>query len=489
MEQKVNMNPGSGAVRDIKREILDRRLERMLTQGPTFGQGVPETRKVPLVPFLRDNGVICEVKRHSPSRGELAAGLDAATQAEHYFASGVKTVSVLTEEDYFKGSLKDLMDVKASCPNLAVLRKDFLATNEDIDVSWRAGADAVLLIASLLDGETLERLYLRARGLGMAVLMEVHSQEDVDKVRPLRPRYTGINCRDLGNFRIDLMIPLMVRPHIDWHTKVIFESGIFREDQAAWAGLNGFQGVLVGEGAVKDPELAGALSRNFVPSPRKGFWERLYGRRTLEKPGAPLIKICGLTRLEDVELADRLGADMIGFILADSPRKVTPGFLRSLSGTRALKIGVVVLEPGEDLPGEVQDLFDEGSLDGIQFHGREEPEMIRTWACCGYKALSYRDPAQKEPYRDSLRILADAFVPGKAGGTGKTLEPELVQTLGEAPLWLAGGLNPDNVADIITRWHPELVDASSGLESAPGIKDHEKMKKYFKEIARGSVQS
>src|SRR5688572_20269953 len=111
---------------DVKRAIVARRLERIAAEGYAFGHPVPEHRAVPVVPFDRAPFVICEVKRRSPSKGIIAGGLDAVEQARLYVGSGVKTISVLTEEDQFGGSLADLMAVKNAFPDTAVLRKDFL---------------------------------------------------------------------------------------------------------------------------------------------------------------------------------------------------------------------------------------------------------------------------------------------------------------------------------------------------------------------------
>jgi indole-3-glycerol phosphate synthase/phosphoribosylanthranilate isomerase len=111
---------------DIKRDIVCRRLERIATEGFELGHPVPATRQAPLVPFDRPPFVICEVKRRSPSKGVIAGDLDAVAQARRYVEAGVKTISVLTEEDQFGGSLADLMDVKNAFPEIAVLRKDFL---------------------------------------------------------------------------------------------------------------------------------------------------------------------------------------------------------------------------------------------------------------------------------------------------------------------------------------------------------------------------
>lgn len=462
-------------------EILERRLARMRELGPELGHPVPLERQVPLVPFLRDPPVICEIKKRSPSRGDIAPDLDPVQQAGLYRASGVRTVSVLTEEDRFGGSLLDLMEVKRAYPDLAVLRKDFLATEEDILVSYRAGADAVLLIAALLDEATLQRLYRLARRKGMAVLLEVHDRDDITKARHIKPLFTGVNCRDLRTFRVDPALPLKIRPLIQWSTRVVYESGIFEPYQAQWTALGQFHAVLVGEGAVRDRELARRLVESFEPWPRPSFWTRLFAPRV--NPG-PLIKICGLTREEDVAMAERTGADMAGFILAPSPRRVTPDFIRSLGGLSLLKVGVVQLAPGQTVPPEIEELLAEGALDALQFHGDETPDFLKTQAHRGYKAISPRNAAECAVWQDIWppRYLVDAFSPDRRGGTGNRVPEEILEGLRGRPLWLAGGLGVDNVAQVIDRWQPELVDASSRLESEPGIKDHEKMLRFVEEV-------
>ena len=212
---------------NIRDSIVARRKERIEREGHSLGAEVPRERSVPLVPFLQGPPVICEIKRSSPSKGEIAAGLNAVDQAELYSSQGIRTVSVLTEEEHFSGSLRDLMEVKKRFPRLSVLRKDFLIDSEDLDVSYRAGADAVLLIASLFTPDGFSRMYRYARKLGLECLVEIHSQEDAEIVRNEKPEITGINSRDLTSFRIDPLIPLKIRNCIDWPSRVVFESGIF----------------------------------------------------------------------------------------------------------------------------------------------------------------------------------------------------------------------------------------------------------------------
>ena len=480
---------------DIKRDIVRRRLERIATEGYELGHPVPATRQSPLLPFDRPPFVICEVKRKSPSKGVIAGDLDAVAQARRYVEAGVKTISVLTEEDHFGGSLADLMDVKNTFPDIAVLRKDFLVKKEDISVSWRAGADAVLLIASLLSRAELAELKASAEEMGLAVFLEVHSEADCDKVRPLAPAFTGINCRDLTDFRIDRALPLKTRRYIDWPTRLVYESGIFRASEAQWAGSAGFQGVLVGEGAVKNSKLAAELVEQFRPTPGLSFWAKLYARGPTTN--RPFVKICGLTRAQDLLLADSLGADLLGFIFAEgSKRRITPEFVRSLPPTRALKVGVVQIASGSGVPDVVADLVEAGYLDALQFHGEEDAELVEAWSTHGYKAVGLHGESSYARWAAGAapRLLVDAATSdGTKGGTGQTIaESELealeASTFGGPRLWLAGGLNPENIGAILGRWRPELVDASSGLESSPGIKDERKMRNYFQEIDHAAQQ-
>ncbi|MCF7949671.1 MAG: indole-3-glycerol-phosphate synthase, partial [Spirochaetia bacterium] len=274
---------------NILATIVTQRRRRLDELGPELGHPVPTSRRAPVVPFGRAPFVIAEIKRRSPSRGSIDSIYDPAAQARLYRSKGIKTVSILTEEDFFEGSLKDLMEVKEALPSLGVLRKDFLLTVEDVEVSYRAGADAVLLIASILSRAELEKLYRRAVELGMAPLVELHSPEDLRKAEPLQPEFTGINSRDLTSFRIDPAHPIKMKSLITWPTAVVYESGIRSRETAMLPGRSGFAGILVGEAAVRDPQLIPDLIRGFetgraarggCPLEQKPeqsfFWETLF---------------------------------------------------------------------------------------------------------------------------------------------------------------------------------------------------------------------
>lgn len=496
---------------NILEQIVQQRRERLLTTGHDMGQDVPVRRQVPLVPFPRDPFLICEVKRRSPSAGEILDLPDPHIRVEKYVSGGVLAVSVLTEADFFGGSLKDLISLKKAYPDVCFLRKDFLLDPEDIDVSWRAGADAVLLIAAILDDSQLEMLYRIAAGYGLEVLLEVHTPEEIERVRSMQPATIGINARNLEDFSVDILTPVTLSHLVDWSPRMIFESGIRTPEDAAVAFSAGFDAVLVGEAVMRQPELLPDLQKireNFAgaASPRAGyraiapdrFWSRLCQRR-LEysiPPGSskpayrPLIKICGITREKDARLAEELGADILGFVFAPSPRRADPAVVRRLGDTEALKVAVVVLNstaPG--LPPEADELLKEGFLDAVQFHGDETPEECFSRAFPYYKALRIRDRtdiARITAYR-SPRVLTDAYSEDAYGGTGQCINAELIPLIaGEKPLWIAGGIGPDNAAKIINSYRPELIDASSSLESSPGHKDGEKMRDYFRAIEQAS---
>ena len=221
---------------DILQRILADRARDLARLGPTFGCAVPRKRSRPLVPFLAVPGAILEIKRASPSRGAIAPGLDPAALAASYYAAGARNVSVLTEMNYFSGSLDDLKAAASAQPQLAFLRKDFIVSPAEVEVSYRAGADALLLIARILDGEALHTLVDACLSFGLRPFIEVRSREDLQKLAPFagdkRVLY-GVNARDLASFRIDPMVPAGMRELLPG--QAVYESGIHTPGAAAYA--------------------------------------------------------------------------------------------------------------------------------------------------------------------------------------------------------------------------------------------------------------
>lgn len=192
--------------------------------------------------------VIAEVKRASPSKGDLAPGLDAVTQGEAYRRAGVAAISVLTEPDRFKGSLADLEVVSAL--GTPTLRKDFTVDAHQVVQARVAGASAVLLIVAALDDADLANLAAVAADLDLAVLVEVHDERELDRALAIEPAVVGVNARDLRTFEVDRGAFARLRPAIPDDVVAVAESGVRGPDDVVAAASAGADAVLVGESLV-----------------------------------------------------------------------------------------------------------------------------------------------------------------------------------------------------------------------------------------------
>jgi indole-3-glycerol phosphate synthase len=210
---------------------------------------------------LEDAGrvnVIAEFKRASPSKGEIRAGASAAETARAYERGGAAAVSVLTEEDYFRGSLRDLAEVKAAT-RLPVLRKDFVFEEYQVFESAAAGADALLLIVAALDDATLAALLrLTEDELGLDALVEVHTAEELGRACRAGARVVGVNNRDLRTFEVSLETSIGLAAQAPAGTLLVSESGIGDASDVERLRACGFGAFLVGETLMRaeSPEAA-----------------------------------------------------------------------------------------------------------------------------------------------------------------------------------------------------------------------------------------
>lgn len=195
--------------------------------------------------------VIAEVKRKSPSRGNIRLDLDPVALANDYAASGAAAISVLTDEKYFGGHLDHLKAVRAAVP-VPILRKDFIITTYQVHESWSAGADAILLIADALNMNELTRLYQLATSLGLHVLVEGYSGDAFKRIRQLSPRIAGINSRDLATMTVDLVTMLAGRSLLPDEALHVAESGITSPADLAKVDQAGFQAALIGTALLQD---------------------------------------------------------------------------------------------------------------------------------------------------------------------------------------------------------------------------------------------
>lgn len=202
--------------------------------------------------------IIAEFKRRSPSKGVIRAAADLESIVRSYQAGGACAISVLTEQDYFNGSLVDLESVK-TCIDLPVLRKDFVFDPYQVFESAAAGADAILLIVAALDDEVLTSLRRLAEDeLGMDALVEVHDLQEMDRAARCGAKLIGVNNRNLRTFEVSVDTSLQLAPLAPRDPLLVSESGLNEAADLRRLRERGFHGFLIGESLMraKDPEMA-----------------------------------------------------------------------------------------------------------------------------------------------------------------------------------------------------------------------------------------
>jgi indole-3-glycerol phosphate synthase/phosphoribosylanthranilate isomerase len=365
---------------------------------------------------------IAEVKRRSPSAGDLRPGADPAQLAAAFELAGAAAVSILVDER-FAGTVDDLRAARAAA-RLPLLAKGFFTEEAELDELERAGADAVLLILHDLDDRRAAALIAHAREIGIDTLVEAHDASELDRAAALGADPIGINARDLSSFAIDRTSQLDLVGRAPRDRVIVAESAIHSRAQGAEAELAGAGAVLVGT----------ALMRAADPA-----------ARLRELISRPLVKICGLTRADDVTAAAEAGADLCGFVLVDASPRRAERVLPVPDGV--LPVAVLVgreAETGTDLVQLYRDRA--GSVRGTDAVLLRRGERVATVVDLPWQEA---DPTHLDRARAT---------PGR--------------------VVLAGGLGPENVAAAIEAVRPWAVDASSSLEIAPGIKDHDRVRAF-----------
>jgi len=243
----------------LERIVVDKRAEvaarkaaapRAVLERRCAALPVPRDFEAALRPAGAPVALIAEVKKASPSRGVLAANLDPVALAADYARHGADAISVLTDEKYFQGHL-DLLGAIRPRVTVPLLRKDFTIDEWQLWESRAAGADAVLLIVSILAGARLGDLLAAAKGLGLAALVECHTAAELDRALTAGARVVGINNRDLATFETRIETTLELLPLIPPGPLVVSESGFFTGEQVRRVVRAGARAVLVGEGLVR----------------------------------------------------------------------------------------------------------------------------------------------------------------------------------------------------------------------------------------------
>jgi indole-3-glycerol phosphate synthase len=235
------------------------RDERSLDELVAAASALPPTRGFKRALRGEQLSVISEIKRRSPSKGDLFPDLVAADLAATYERGGASCLSVLTDVGYFGGSVRDLQDARAACA-LPVLRKDFTVDARDVADARLMGADAVLLIVAALDDDELRRFHDLAGELGLDALVEVHDAAELDRAVAVGASLVGVNQRDLATFAVDRDLAAKLRPSMPDGAVTVAESGVRDAADAKALRAAGYDAVLVGESLVTSADPAAALA-------------------------------------------------------------------------------------------------------------------------------------------------------------------------------------------------------------------------------------
>ncbi|TKA26488.1 Multifunctional tryptophan biosynthesis protein [Salinomyces thailandicus] len=535
----------TGGVKGGKESILERiyahRRAAVATQKEIPSQRPEDLQALydldlspPLISFsdrLRQSpyklSLMAEIKRASPSKGIISLSACAPAQARTYALAGASVISVLTEPEWFKGSIDDLRAVRRALDGMsdrpAVLRKEFVFEEYQILEARLAGADTVLLIVKMLDQTTLERLYKYSQSLGMEPLVEVNTVEEMEVAVKLGSKVIGVNNRNLTTFDVDMETTTRLMQMVPNDTVLCALSGIAGPQDVKPYQENGVGAVLVGEALMRAKDTA-----NFIA-------ELLGGGEAVVKPKQNkklLVKICGTRSAIAAQTAIEAGADLIGMILvkgrkrcvdtetalqisqtvhttlkpvADastpaagipSPERTAPeptgagakaqSFFQHTSEhflrhpTSALLVGVFQDQPLSYILEQIDVL----SLDIVQLHGSEPLEWSAHIPRPVLRAFKPADAGLKATGYHSMPLLDSG-----AGGTGERLASTAVKELlvkdEGLRVVLAGGLDAGNVASVIQGLGEVAgervvgVDVSSGVE-VEGSQDLEKIRAFVK---------
>ncbi len=247
---------------DVKREelvALKRRYSRRTLEDAALGRGATRGFRQRIGEADPTNpALIAEFKRASPSKGLLASGAEPADRARSYASGGAQAMSVLTDEEFFRGTLDDLGRARDAV-DIPVLRKDFIIDPMQVFETRAAGADAVLLIVAALDRSQLDELLAAAREVGLDALIEVHQARELDVALERGGDLVGINNRDLRTFETSLDVTMTLAPEVPRHIPVVAESGIFTREDVLRVGDAGVRGVLVGESLMRADDPVGRI--------------------------------------------------------------------------------------------------------------------------------------------------------------------------------------------------------------------------------------
>ncbi|WP_343344746.1 bifunctional indole-3-glycerol-phosphate synthase TrpC/phosphoribosylanthranilate isomerase TrpF [Sphingomicrobium sp. XHP0239] len=447
---------------DVLARIVARKRGEVAERLSKVPRAEPTRRS--LIGALRRPGArfIMEVKPKSPSGHVARHTPDEAVSAYRHVADAL---SVLTDGPDFGGSPELLQHIRGNYGG-PILAKDFIVDPVQVDEARSLGADAVLVMLSVLDDATAKATVERARRFAMDALVEVHDENELERALALDAALIGINNRDLKTLTTDLAVTERRAPKVPDTVTLISESGIAgHRDAARLAGC--VDGFLVGSHLMAAPDIAFAAR------------ELVHG----------VTKLCGMTRVADVAMAARAGATHVGFIFA-------PGTPRFLGVERARTLTMMAKDAGLRTVGVFRGVADETiaetartlRLDAVQIHEAAPRDRV------GSLREALREGTELwglAPVEDGTigaspegvdRTIFDTSRAGASGGTGVSFDwSALAERADLGDAMLAGGIGPDNVA-AAAQVGAYGLDLCSGVEAEPGTKDSDKVADLFAQL-------
>ncbi|RUO35302.1 bifunctional indole-3-glycerol-phosphate synthase TrpC/phosphoribosylanthranilate isomerase TrpF [Aliidiomarina sanyensis] len=418
---------------------------------------------------------ILECKKASPSKGVICSDFDPVAIARVY-QSYAAAISVLTEPDYFQGDFSYLQAVSAHV-QVPVLCKDFIFSRYQVALARYFGADAILLMLSVLDDETYRALSIYAEQLGLHILTEVSDADEMRRATALNAKVIGINHRNLRDLSVDLHRSEVLSALAPNEAVLIAESGIETNEQVRQIApfVNGF---LVGGALTAQTDIDAACRR------------LLYGAH----------KVCGLTRPAHALMARDAGACFGGLIFAKrSPRCISLQQAKSICAVGGLQyVGVFALDDyhglsATEIAGNLVRIAQELQLRAIQLHDvpdflARQPDAAKTLALALTRALPSICELWVAVKADEVNTI-QAQLPGVnrwlldtgKGGSGKTFNWSQIPTHGREHMMLAGGLNAENITAAL-RLNLAGFDVNSGVEVSPGAKCSQRVHGFFNRL-------
>lgn len=411
-------------------------------------------------------GFIFECKKASPSKGLIRADFDIKAIAQTY-EKYAAAISVLTDETYFQGHYDYLKVVTetVACP---VLNKDFFIDTYQVYLARFYGADAILLMLSVLTDEQYMALAEVAKRYNLAILTEVSNQQERDRAIALDAKLIGINNRNLRDLSTDISRTLQLAPTIPDDRIVIAESGIYHHHEVREL-APAVDGFLVGSSIMAQADMDLACR------------QLLFGHN----------KVCGLTRPEDAIAASSVGAEFGGLIFAKTSPRCIDQHQAELICQADSGLNFVGVFVNHDIDTVVE-LAEKLSLYAIQLHGKEDQEYLNTLQArlansAASDCLIWRALAVDHAIPDLPSATNNVVLDGKHAGSGQAFAWQIIAQSQQdlSTCYLAGGLNLENIAqaiDCVMAHNLVGLDINSGVESSPGIKNHLKLQQLFAQI-------